>query len=416
MMSKFRGYIPFADDEFEAIWRTAIFAFDTNVLLCPYRMSRATAEGFFKSLDHVKDRIWLPYQVGIEFFRHYHDEIQAQFSVYDKATKHFDKMVADFQQEFPRHPYLPLDDFKTQIAELTTRFKSQLQNTRQNHVDPTGNDATLSLYLDLFKTNVGPKPLNEELTKLYKEFDFRFERSIPPGFVDGRQKKDETKYGDCLIWYELISVAIEKKKPIIFVTDDRKEDWFQITHGRTLGPRPELIQEMFDKSQQHCYLYNLSNFVEYAGKHFKTTAQPEVIQEIREIEKEQRISDAVSNYLRLQILLQQPLLDLRHETTKSISICKDLHNELPNVIILNWLRQLNVAIEFRFDIDVMEVAKIRGEIVAWMSQFLDPLTFNRYSDKAMILRQLTSLIECLDAFRSAWNFDDDLDSSDSSSH
>ena len=42
---------------------------------------------------------------------------------------------------------------------------------------------------------------------------------------------------------KLLERAKAEKKPLLFVTDDAKEDWWLIHEERTIGPRPELLRE-----------------------------------------------------------------------------------------------------------------------------------------------------------------------------
>jgi len=43
------------------------------------------------------------------------------------------------------------------------------------------------------------------------------------------------KFGDLIIWKEMIEKAKAEKRPIIFVTDDGKSDWWHIHSSRQKG-------------------------------------------------------------------------------------------------------------------------------------------------------------------------------------
>lgn len=50
--------------------------------------------------------------------------------------------------------------------------------------------------------------------------------------------------GDYLVWYELLREGEAQKKPLILITSDTKEDWWNQPNGsRPLGPRRELVEE-----------------------------------------------------------------------------------------------------------------------------------------------------------------------------
>lgn len=81
--------------------------------------------------------------------------------------------------------------------------------------------------------------------------DARNSHRLPPGFRDSG--KSENKYGDLIIWFEILSLgqkkgfihsATEEKKPrdLIFVTNDEKADW-------VYGPTKRLIEIKGEKKE-----------------------------------------------------------------------------------------------------------------------------------------------------------------------
>jgi hypothetical protein len=58
---------------------------------------------------------------------------------------------------------------------------------------------------------------------------------IPPGYRDKNPKKEGfKKYGDGVLWFQVIDYAKSQKKTIILITDDQKDDWWRIEKGETL--------------------------------------------------------------------------------------------------------------------------------------------------------------------------------------
>ncbi|TOG86054.1 hypothetical protein CGI91_23920 [Vibrio parahaemolyticus] len=74
----------------------------------------------------------------------------------------------------------------------------------------------------------------------------------------------ETSYSDFVIWNELIDYAKENKKEyIIFVTDDLKTDWWFVSNGKRIGPRPELVEELRIKANVKGFqIYNSEQLIE----------------------------------------------------------------------------------------------------------------------------------------------------------
>jgi hypothetical protein len=102
----------------------------------------------------------------------------------------------------------------------------------------------------------------------------------------------------------LIDYAREQQKPIIFVTDDNKEDWWLKYEGETLEPRPDLIQEILSEvgvEDFQFYMYHSDQFMVYAGKSLNLPVQPEAVQEAREIMLQDSAAKRIKveqNYLR----------------------------------------------------------------------------------------------------------------------
>src|SRR4051794_11824543 len=70
MRTKFPGYLQPSPDEFSALWQTCFFVLDANVLLDLYRGTPTAAEEAVGALEQIRDRLWLPYQVALEYQRH----------------------------------------------------------------------------------------------------------------------------------------------------------------------------------------------------------------------------------------------------------------------------------------------------------------------------------------------------------
>lgn len=72
---------------------------------------------------------------------------------------------------------------------------------------------------------------------------------------------------------------------MILVTDDKKDDWWEIFKGRTIGPRPELVKEFETKTQQSFHQYQADRFLELANKHLEQTIDESALSEIRAMQQ-----------------------------------------------------------------------------------------------------------------------------------
>lgn len=85
------------------------------------------------------------------------------------------------------------------------------------------------------------------------------------------------------MWKQIIAKAKSDSKPVIFITDDKKEDWWLEQSGRTISPRPELIEEFTAQTGQKFWMYSVERFVEEASRVSNATVNPDVIAEIVEV-------------------------------------------------------------------------------------------------------------------------------------
>lgn len=65
----FPGYYKPSENDFKAMWKDGIFVLDTSALLNLYRYTSGTRDELFRILEQLRDRLWMPYQVGLEFSR-----------------------------------------------------------------------------------------------------------------------------------------------------------------------------------------------------------------------------------------------------------------------------------------------------------------------------------------------------------
>ena len=66
-------------------------------------------------------------------------------------------------------------------------------------------------------------------------------------------------------------------------------------NGKTKGPYPVLLQEMYDEAKVSCYIYNSSRFIKYAKNCLKVQVSDETIEEAENREKYITEQESVSN-------------------------------------------------------------------------------------------------------------------------
>lgn len=289
MKNLFAEFYRYSEDEIREIWNNCLFVFDTNVLLNLYRYSKDTSDEFLKILDeiHKKGQIWMPYQVGLEFNEH---RIQIIFDfdksyddIKDIVSSEFNDAKKKIKNQYNgNHPSIDLKKIDNEIDECLKKIKSMIDDDKNNHPDRINKDEILEKLTLIFEKNVGSPYSKEKISEIMKKGQDRYSKNIPPGYKDGK-KEGERQYGDLILWFQIIDKAKASKKPIIFVTQDKKEDWWWIQSGKTIGPRYELKHEMREGADVKFHMYSSEQFLEYASKHFGEEVKSTSITEVGRI-------------------------------------------------------------------------------------------------------------------------------------
>jgi hypothetical protein len=323
MRNQFPGYYQPTDDNFTELWNSGLFVVDANVLLNFYRYSADTSGEILEILKSISDRLWIPHQVALEYQENRLGVIYQQENAYDDIRGGLEKVENKLESDlrsFIRHPLVDANDLIQRIKDLFSEIKTELSKQKENHPDFIESDDIRDQITILFDGKVGPPYPPERMNEIFKEGEKRYDKGIPPGYLDNN-KDEERKYGDLVIWFQVVDKAAESQKPIIFITDERKEDWWWRFKGKTLGPRPELVQEIMDKTGVLFYMYNTDSFMEYAREYLQKKVKEDAIQEVRrlkqiETEEMNRILEEQLETLRQATLLSPEMREaLRQATT-----------------------------------------------------------------------------------------------------
>lgn len=288
MKNKFPGYFPPSDTEVQELWETCLFTVDANILLNLYRYSDHTRREFIKILKAIEDRLWLPHQAAQEYFENRLQVISQQEKAYEETTKAIDVLQNDLKNS-RQHPFIS-EKLLGQLTSVLGSVSKELAKNKKVHTTRTTSDEIKDSIGNLFEGKVGLPYSEEQLAAICKEGEDRYSKRIPPGYKDDGKTDSSTspqthyrKYGDLIIWRQIIDKAANDKKSIIFINDDKKEDWWLLFKGKTLGPRPELVKEFSDKTENRFHMYQADRFLQLAADHFKQAVKPEIFTEVRDL-------------------------------------------------------------------------------------------------------------------------------------
>jgi len=298
MKNQFIGFYNPTEKEINDSWTNGIFSFDANTLLNLYRYTELTRTDFLGALKTIKKKLFLSHQAALEYHTNrlgVIEGIEYSYSVlYELFENNFENNLKSQINQFKKHPAIKTDNILKLYDEFLKKVSEELDKEKKNHPDFKTDDKVLTELTELFDGSIGKEFSKQELKKIYEEGKDRYLENIPPGFKDldsKRKKGDRHIYGDLIIWKELIEFTKKEKKPLIFVTDDRKEDWWTIENGKTIRPREELIKEFFDMTGIRILIYNADSFLHYAKeKKYVPHLKENTIKEVKEI----RVSDEKS--------------------------------------------------------------------------------------------------------------------------
>lgn len=280
MKSKFKGYYKPQPENLKKIWDECIFIFDTNVLFDFYRYSDETVEVLFTIFENLKDKIWIPHWVGLEYHRGLEDRIKEQVDKYTSTIKDLTNF-SDKIKSKREHPFLNLK-LQEEIKEFHEKFNKELYSQKNNLKNLITDNPIKEKVADLIGENIGDENTQDEIDEIIKIGDDRMSKRIPPGYMDYKEKEKRPgldKYGDYIIWKQILKQAGEVKKPVIFVTFDTKEDWYKLVKFNNskilVGPRPELIEEFHQSTECSIWLYPTTDFIDYAVNHFNIDIEQE---------------------------------------------------------------------------------------------------------------------------------------------
>lgn len=129
----------------------------------------------------------------------------------------------------------------------------------------------------------------KEILEIIKEGDLRYRHQLPPGYMDavdviedvnaadkrrkekrGNKKDGIDKFGDLIIWKEIIKHSIDSDKDILFISNDVVKGDTVILEGEENGnPRRELLTEFEENTHHNIWFYTLEDFIEKLISHYK---------------------------------------------------------------------------------------------------------------------------------------------------
>lgn len=222
MKNTFWEYHSVDDNLLIQMWNEATFVFDTNVLLNLYRYSEKTSDEFMQIISGLDHRVWLPFQVGFEFNKNRLTVLSDQRRDYNDFEKKIFELINKVENK-NRDPFFS-QQLTDKFIEIKAELNAEVKVKNEAYDSSLKNDKILEKVNDAFENKVGIIFSPDEISKHQKEGEKRYKNKVPPGYCDIKKSENE-RYGDLLLWKEIIIKSKQSKTNVIFILDDRKEDW-----------------------------------------------------------------------------------------------------------------------------------------------------------------------------------------------
>lgn len=372
-MDKFlKIHLPKSDLEIKDIWEKAIIVVDTNVLLNLYKYTSSTRDEFYKIFEHVNSKAWIPHQVAFEFLMNRQSKIleeaesfNSQIKVIQDAKKaaieQINKKVSSISKSFRKV------DSSWLSKEIEAFFESKIDEIKEKNsdfIEISKTDLILAKFLDMYNNKIGEPFNQDELNEIYIEGEARYKKSVPPGYKDYKEKKGQqrsykdtvikNKYGDLILWKQIIKKAERDNSPVIFITDEKKEDWWRIIQNQLKGARGELINEFFNETNNEFLLYRTESFLENSKKFLNLDVQISAIKEVHEYSRmnndikrsnSKKMKSIINERNKLDYLLHEINQEL-NEFSKEVSLLEVEYGELAGTTDISALESVDRKLNY----------------------------------------------------------------------
>lgn len=325
MKNTYQEYKNFTEEEYKEISKKALIVFDANALLNLYRLSEQTSSLILQGMENVKDRVWLPYHAGKEFFTNRRSVIYQKMKEFDDLDITYSKVLEPIRSE---RKASVSQEIKIEIEALQAKIKKEVEARKERLKGLLSKDTILDKLHELFEGKIGDRITDKKYAELEKEGARRYEKAIPPGFKD--KTKTDNKFGDYIIWSEMID-RIEKDRPLIFVSGDTKPDWQLEEGGEKCGAHPALRAELIIVKNSDFVIYSSSRFVKFFSESTKEEVEV-AAEEIESLPKNRArirlFDDSLNDYDILINSLNKQLICKNQSQGKILDALETKHKKL----------------------------------------------------------------------------------------
>ncbi|MFD6825628.1 PIN-like domain-containing protein [Streptomyces sp. NPDC060085] len=293
MFDGFEAYRTPADRDYRRVLQQGLVVLDTNVLLDLYRMNARVREDMLTVLKTISERLWIPHQVLVEFWRNrqseelvtYHGKKAATAaevltSCINRSRSALDEWARNVHIgdniDIASPMYEKLDYAEKLYQDIVESLEQQAGKDTVPGIRNTHTDPVIRILEQLLNKRVGSPYSPQQHALEVQRAKERADQQVPPGYKDfeSGKKDDAEAAGDYLVWRQLMDAARSHETDVLFVTRDLKEDWWRKASAKAIRlPRIELVNELRDLTGLQLFMVEPSTLMQQVSTVFHLEKQ-----------------------------------------------------------------------------------------------------------------------------------------------
>lgn len=235
------GLFAFRLKPIDEIKAECLVVLDTNALLLLYEVESSRLTEIATTFTNLSSaqRLIVPAQVAREFAKNRPTKLKDLFhALNEKKNVNIPSLGYPMLEALPE--YEAVIKCHAEATEAIKQYRKALGKLTDHVKGWLWNDPVSELYAKLFTRETIVECLVAE-EELKADHQRRLKHEIAPGYHD--KGKPDNGVGDNIIWHTILQLGREKKRSVIFVTQETKSDWFYRSSNISLYPKFELVEE-----------------------------------------------------------------------------------------------------------------------------------------------------------------------------
>lgn len=249
-----------------------LIVLDSSAILDIYKHDQAYSHNLLKTYQINLDKVWVPNHVSVEVERNQHSVEASRKTEIDRLPKNINESIGKLKQNISALLKNPRKFNYPSIPTLDSQLESKIDELEQividyeNQVCSIVEDRQPGIVSEFLKElekedKIGTGYDIFDKLAIYTEGNIRYELNIPPGFKDAKpkDKKDEKnkkdkkyeigtrKFGDLIIWKEILDKINSERQSLLFITSDVKCDWWELDEDKKIIDKHTMLNEEFEK-------------------------------------------------------------------------------------------------------------------------------------------------------------------------